>query len=118
MKKLISLLAAATLLCGCASNLKYAPYPASGLDAPGVKVLGPVAADSGKWPLSLNVPPPDYTYYAALRDKAAGQYSVPQNQVVLGEVSVNYTAEVVGTIRSWKASAIAGQNTNLPPQIH
>src|SRR5438132_11376578 len=102
MKNILIMIAAATLFCGCASTIKYPAYPAAVNWQKDVKILGPVTADSGRWPLSLNSPPPDYTYYTALQAKAAEQYHVPRSQVVLGEVAVNYMAEVVGTIRSWK----------------
>ena len=109
---IVPILAIALLCAGCASTIKYPPYPSANWS--GIKTFGIVKADSGAWPLSLNSPPPDYTYYSALQIQAAKQYGVPQSQIVLGEVSVNYMAEVVGTIRSWKATAIAGQNTNAP----
>jgi len=114
MKKALCTIAAAALLCGCASTIKYPAYPAAVNWGKDVKILGQVTTDSGPWPLSLNSPPPDYTYYSALQEKAATQYQVPKSQVVLGEVAVDYMAEMVGTIRSWKATAIAGQNTNAP----
>ena len=112
MKKLLIIIATSALLCGCASTIKYPPYPATVNWGTGVKVLGKVTADSGGWPLSLNAPPPEYTYYSALQDTAAKQFAVPRNQIVLGEVSVDYMAEIDGTIRSWTATAIAGQETN------
>jgi hypothetical protein len=112
MKNAIAAILAAALLCGCVSTIKYPAYPV--VSWAQVKTLGVVTADSGGWPLSLNSPPPDYTYYSALQNKAAKQYDVPKSQVVLGEVSVNYGAEMDGTIRDWTATAIAGQNTNAP----
>jgi hypothetical protein len=103
---------AAALLCGCVSTINYPAYPSANWN--GIKTLGTVTADSGAWPLSLNAPPPDYTYYSALCSKASEQFNVPKSQVVLGEVSVVYGSEMDGTIRDWKATAIAGQNTNAP----
>lgn len=106
IKKLFALVLLCVPLVGCQSVVKYPPSPAWGTD---VRVLGTVTADSGRWPLALNVPPPEYTYQAALRAKASTQYNVPENQIVLGEVTVKFLTEVVGTIRSWEATAMAGQ---------
>lgn len=99
--------AIAVLTSGCKSVVKYAPTapPPWGLE---VRTLGQVKANSGRWPLSLNVPPPEYTFYDALRTQAATTYSVPKSEVVLDEVTVSFTAEIVGTIRKWEASALAG----------
>ena len=105
MKSFLCLLAAAVLLCGCASTVKYAPPNKWGSD---VRTLGTVTAESGGWPLSLKVPPPEYTYASALRTKAAKDYNVPAREVVLDEMTVSFMSEIDGTIRSWKASALAG----------
>jgi len=110
MKKNLCLVAVAALLCGCVSTVKYPP--SAGWDGPNIKPLGEVAADSGRWPLSLHTTPPEYTFYAALRDKAVAQYNVPVNSVVIGEMTVTIGAEMDGTIRDWKATALAGQKTN------
>lgn len=105
MKKLIPLLLAA-ILAGCASVAKYAPSPTWEQKS---ATLGPVEADSGKWPLSLRSPPNKYTYQSALLDNASKKYGVPRDQIILGEVSVKFMAEMDGTIRSWKATAEAGR---------
>jgi len=112
MKTIFSMLVASVLLCGCVSTVKYPP---SGDWNSGVRELGMVDADSGAWPLSLNAPPPAETYYFALRTVAASKYSVAPNQIVLDDVSVTFGSEVVGTIRDWKATAEAGQDTNIAP---
>jgi len=111
MKTALYLLAAGALLCltGCESVMKYPPSEGWSQN---VKILGPVEANSGMWPLSLSAPPPQYTYFAALRDKAAFKYNVPVDTVVIGEMTVTVGAEIDGTVRDWKASALAGQNTN------
>lgn len=94
------------ILVGCSTVSKYPPTAEWG---PDVKLLGPIKADSGRWPLSLNVPPADQTYYSALKTAAAKQYGVAENSIVLSEVTVEFGTEMVGTIRSWRASAVAGQ---------
>jgi hypothetical protein len=109
MKFTIIMVLAAALLCGCESTLKYPPSANWG---PGTKVLGPVKADSGIWPLSLSAPPPQYTYFSALRDKAAYQFNLPPDSIAIGEMTVMIGAEMDGTVRDWTATAIAGQNTN------
>ena len=111
--KPLMVLALAVVLCGCQSVVKYAPPNQWSAD---VRTLGPVMADSGRWPLALNVPPPEYTYAAALRVKAAIEYKVSESEVVLGEITVKYWAEMVGTIRSWEATAIAGQKPSPTAQ--
>jgi hypothetical protein len=115
---ILALTAAATvLLTGCQSVAKYAPY---GSWTANVQTLGPVKANSGAWPLSLHAPPPEYTYHSALRSVAHGIYGVPENEIVLGEVTVEFMSELDGTIRSWKAAAIAGRNREaspLPPTV-
>jgi hypothetical protein len=114
MKKLLSLLTVIPLLlAGCESTLKYPP---STNWSAGTKILGPVEADSGMWSLSLSAPPPEYTYFAALRDKAAFKFNVPTESVAIGEMTVSIGAEMDGTVRDWHASAIAGQNTNSIPK--
>lgn len=111
-KKFTAILASyALLFVGC-QTVTFPPY---GSWTPEVETLGPVRAESGGWPLSLKAPPPEYTFHSALRSVAHGTYGVPENEVVLGEVSVEFMSELDGTIRSWKASAIAGRNRNAPP---
>ena len=111
------ILATATAaLGGCATHLTYpgtAPFDDS------VQMLGPVTACAGggccgeeegcQWPLALTNPPDAYTYQAALRDKAVRRYGVPPEEVVLGDIAVETEAELVGTIRGWKATAQAGR---------
>lgn len=110
--KIIFVLAAGCLLCGCTSVLKYPPSAGWGSS---VQVLGPVQADSGSWPLSLRDTPPPYTFTSALQAKAAAQYHVPPGSVVLGEMTVAIGSELDGTIRNWTAAAVAGQVTNIVP---
>jgi len=109
MKNTLYLLAATALLCGCESTIKYPPSANWG---PNTKVLGQVKADSGFWSLSLSAPPPQYTYFAALRDKAAFQFNLPAEAIAIGEMTVVVGSEMDGTVRDWTATAIAGQNTN------
>jgi hypothetical protein len=92
--------------------IKHAP---SGEWTAQTETLGPVKADSGKWPLSLKTPPPEYTFYSALRSVAKGMYGAPENEIVLGEVEVKLSSELDGTIRSWTATSIAGRNRNATP---
>ena len=103
---LLCLLTLGVLASGCKSVVKYPPMTSWG---PNVQTLGVVKADSGRWPLSLNVPPPEYTFQDALRTKAADTYKVTKSEVVLDEVTVSFTAEMVGTIRKWEASAMSGR---------
>jgi hypothetical protein len=105
----------ALILTGCTSVLKVAPYPTSGPWGDDVRRLGTVSASSGPWPLSLHSMPPDYTFHAALRAKAASQFGVPESEVVLGEVTVNLGSELDGTIRDWKVTAEAGQRRTPEP---
>lgn len=111
MKKLFPCIIglALILFTGCTSVIKVPPYPSAAAWDTSVKALGPVTADSGLWPLSLHSSPPEQTYYSALKSKAASQYGVGENEVVLSEVTVSIGAELDGTIRDWKATATAGQ---------
>jgi hypothetical protein len=93
-------------------------YPGTGtthdLREQGVEVLGEVTACHGgfchgQWPMSLAVPPTASTYHAVLRKEAAKQYHIPENEIVLGEVTVGYYSELNGTIRGWQASAPVGR---------
>lgn len=68
-----------------------------------IKLLLPLAA------LVLRSALPGQTFYSALQVQAASQYSVPEQEVVLREVTVQIGAERDGTIRDWKATAEAGQ---------
>lgn len=106
---IIAIASSLALLCGCESSLKYPPSANWG---PNTRLLGEVKADSGMWPLSLSAPPPEYTYFSALRDKAAFKYNVPTDSVAIGEMTVVVGAEMDGTVRDWTATALAGQNTN------
>ena len=108
MKNTLCVLAAALLLTGCESTLK-SPATAGWNSS---RVLGPIKATSGIWPLSLNAPPPQYTYFAALRDQAAYKFNVPPASVEFDEMTVRVGSEMDGTVRDWTATAIAGQNTN------
>ena len=99
---------------GCVSVVKYPPSPAAAW-GPDVRKLGTVTATSGKWPLSLQSIPPDYTFYSALRSVTSGTYGVPETEIVLGEVTVQIGAELDGTIRDWKATADAGQEKTAKP---
>ena len=84
-----------------------------------VQSLGPVVACAGggccgtdagcQWPLALTNPPEAYTYKAALRDNAAKKYKVSPEEIVLGDIAVALDAELVGTVRGWKATATAGR---------
>jgi len=106
-------------LSGCISSPTL--YPGTGnLDAPGIQVLGEVTACQGsmckkdeggyEWPMSLSALPPAYTYQSALAKKAAKQYGIPESDVVFGETKVGYYAEMIGTIRGWKADAPLGKS--------
>ncbi len=115
----------AALLSGC-SVTKSSLYPGTGvtpdLHESGVTPLGEVTAcqgafckkedDSGyEWPLSLPQPPPALTYQRAIQAKAAKQYGVPEDQIVVGEIAVGYHAEMIGTIRGWEATAPVGRKS-------
>ena len=102
------------LFSGCSSVIKLAPYPDSKPWGDEVKLLGTVMADSGRWPLALQSTPPEYTFFSALRTRAAMTYRVPDDEIVLRDVTVRIKSEVVGTIRSWHASAIAGRRITKP----
>jgi hypothetical protein len=104
--KNLAILLIAIAFTACASVSKYAPSPTWEQKS---ATLGPVKADSGKWPLALRTPPSEYTFQSALLDAAAKQYQVPRDQIVLSEISVKFMAELDGTIRSWEATAEAGK---------
>lgn len=115
------------VLSGCISTPTL--YPGTGLTADlkedGVVLLGEVTACKGAWcktdgggyesVLSLPAPPDAYAYQSALKKQAVKTYHVPEQEVVLGEVSVGYYAELIGTIRGWQATALAGRRTGLLP---
>lgn len=111
-------------LTGC-SVTKSSLFPGTGqtpgLQEAGVVILGEVTACQGgfckkegggyEWPLSLPQPPPAYTYQRAIQKKAATQFSIPESEIVLGEMAVGYHAEMIGTIRGWEATALVGRKT-------
>lgn len=114
----------ALLLTGCGVN-KRSLYPGTAqpadLRAPTIQILGDVTACQGawckkpeggyEWPIGLSHPPAALTYQRALERKAAQQFGVPESEVVLGDISVGFTTELIGTIRGWEASAVAGRKT-------
>lgn len=114
------------LTTGCGISATYL-YPGNGLthdlNESGVKILGEVSICQGavcknnetgrsESPLSLTIAPPASNYQAALRKAAAKLYSVPESEVVLGEITVRFVCnELLGTVRGWQAKAIAGKKT-------
>ncbi|WHZ16070.1 MAG: hypothetical protein OJF52_002918 [Nitrospira sp.] len=118
----VSIILTSLLLSGCGVT-KSSLYPGTAqtpdLNEQGIQILGEVTACQGglcqkedggyEWPLSLPQPPPGYTYQRAIQKKAAKQFGVPENELVVGEISVGYRAEIVGTIRGWEASALVGR---------
>jgi hypothetical protein len=106
------------LISGC-SFTKSSLYPGTSqtpdLKENGVEALGEVTACQGafykkeeggyEWPIGLSHPPTGLTYQRAIQKKAAKQYSVPEEQIVVGEIAVGYHAEMIGTIRKWEATA-------------
>ncbi len=105
------------ILTGCTTAL---PLPPSGQWSERTIVLGPVVVCKGgnfssepkgcnQWPLALAVPPSPEIHYLELKTKAAEQYTVDANFVVLRDVSVEYTTEINGIVRGWRAHAIAGK---------
>ena len=126
---MLPLLTILVFLSGCIST--PALYPGTGatpdLREQGVAILGEVTAcqgafckdDNGDYEssLSLPAPPPAYTYQSILRKKAARTYAVPESDVVLGEMSVGYYAELIGTLRGWETKAMAGKTTGTSPVV-
>src|SRR5262245_56386320 len=118
-----SLVFTGVLLGGCTATSVYQGTGATfDLHEKGVHILGEVTACEGAhckndetgsydWPLSFHVPPPTSHYQAALRKKAAKQYQVSEGDIVLGEISVEFYTEMVGTVRGWSAKTIAGRKT-------
>jgi hypothetical protein len=119
----MALMFLATALTGCSST-NTSVYPGTGitndLTADNVDILGRITTCQGgfctndvtgrmEWPMSLQTPPPASTYQAALRKKAARVYKVPENEIVIGEITVGYHAEMTGTIRGWNATALVGR---------
>jgi len=114
----------AMLLGGCGLS-KSTIYPGTAstpnLHEEGIQVLGEVEACRGafcpardgeggqEWPLALSSAPPASAYHALLRKRVAAQYHVPEHDVRLGEVTVEYYTELDGTIVGWKAKAQAGR---------
>ncbi len=101
--RLLTALLAVALCVGCASTMVV---PDSG-SPEGARHLGPVRADSGKWPISLNAPPPTDQIHAELRRAAAKEYGVSEGRVVLTGIEMSVMAELNGTIRKWKATGEA-----------
>lgn len=105
------------LLTGCTSPMMLPP---SGTWESQTSTLGPVVVCKGgnfasepegcnQWPLSIpSMPHPDI-HYGELRAKASETYSVDAALIVLKDVIVEYTTEINGVIRGWKASAVAGK---------
>ena len=118
--RLASLLGIGVLTTGCGISATY-NYPGTGLthdlNEREVQILGEISTCHGagcndESSLSLTIAPPASNYQAALRKKAAQLYSVPESQVVLGEITVRFSCnELLGTIRGWQAQAIAGKKT-------
>lgn len=110
------------VLSSCGIN-KSSLYPGTSqtpdLRESGVQVLGEVTACQGawckkegggyEWPIGLSHPPTALTYQKAIREKAAKQYGIPEEEIVLGEISVGYRTELIGTIRGWEATAPVGR---------
>lgn len=121
-----TLLVLALILPGCA-NQSTLLLPSAGTWTADTITLGPVVACRGgnldftehskecnQWPLSIPSLPHPETHHAELRTKAAQQYQTEVSLIVLKDVHVTYNAELVGTIRGWKATALAGKN---PPPL-
>ena len=93
---IVAILAFSLLLSGCGvSNSQV--YPGTGttpdLRESGIQILGEVTACQGgfchgQWPMSLAVPPRASTYHAALRKEAAKRFHIPENEIVVGEMTV------------------------------
>jgi len=128
MKDLIIVgFAVTVILAGCSPNT-MSVYTGTGvtpdLSGDNVDILGQITACQGgyckndetglmEWPMSLQVPPPASTYQAALRKKAARVYKVPENEIIVGEITVGYYTEIVGTIRGWTATATVGRKRTM-----
>ncbi len=125
MRPLFLIPFAILLLSGCA-NRSTLMLPSAGTWTADTVLLGPVVACRGgnsdfsehhkecnQWPLSIPSLPHHETHHAELRTKAATQYQTDVSTIVLKDIEVTYNAELVGTIRGWKATAIAGKNSLL-----
>jgi len=111
----ILLSASIAMLSACSTVQPYGNY---GTWSDGVQPLGPVSwcgggcnqkGEGSIWPLSLPGPPSEATIHEALARKTASQYSVPESEVVLKNVNVKLSTEMVGTVRGWTATADAGR---------
>jgi hypothetical protein len=119
--KLILMTAILTLVTGCTSTLAYRSL---GDWDDRVVMLGPVSfcqgggctgtAEGSQWPLALSVPPSQDNIHAALVSKAIKQYNVPERELVLRDVNVTLETEIVGTVRGWNATAVAGRKRVKP----
>jgi hypothetical protein len=108
------------MLSGCAGVNKSYVYPGTGNpQEPGVTLLGEVTTCKGawckkegggyEWPIGLSHPPTPLYFQKAIREKAAKVYGVPEEELIVGEISVGYTTELIGTIRGWEATAPVGR---------
>ena len=106
------------LLAGCASLERYSPPVPWTDDEP--ELLGEVTACDGKFcidqktgeemrPLVLRAPPDGGVVRAALRREAATVYDMPEEDVVLGEITFEVFSSTRGTIRGWRATAPVAQ---------
>jgi hypothetical protein len=125
IRSILTSVALLLLLTACANHSTLL-LPAAGTWTSDTVLLGPVVACRGgnldfsehhkecnQWPLSLPSMPHPEIHHAELRTKAAQQYQIDVGQIVLKDVQVIYNTELVGTIRGWKATAIAGKNPLL-----
>lgn len=122
IRPILTSVALLLFLTACANHSTLL-LPAAGTWTSDTVLLGPVVACRGgnldfsehhkecnQWPLSLPSMPHPEIHHAELRTKAAQQYQTDVGQIVLKDVQVIYNTELVGTIRGWKATAIAGNN--------
>jgi hypothetical protein len=108
------LLAFSVLFAGCACLERYTP-PGPWTDGE-PEALGEVTACAGKFcidpdtgeemrALALRTPPDERVVRTALRREAAVVYDMPEEDVVLGEVTFEVFSSMVGNIRGWRATA-------------
>jgi hypothetical protein len=122
IRSLLTSVSLLLLLTACANHSTLL-LPAAGTWTSDTVLLGLVVACRGgnmdfsehheecnQWPLSIPSLPHPEIHHAELRAKAAQQYQTGAATIVLKDVQVLYNTELVGTIRGWKASAIAGKN--------
>jgi len=122
IRPILTSVALLLLLTDCANHSTLL-LPAAGTWTTDTILLGPVVSCRGgnldfsehhkecnQWPLSLPSMPHPEIHQAELRTKAAQQYQTDVGLIVLKDVQVIYNTELVGTIRGWKATAIAGKN--------